>query len=528
MLPVFAANLIETLSACGSFFDREVLLNILASILALTINLICATLDARYYQRFTRRAESGFKLAIIQKLQVLSRRFYSDTPNGKILSKLVSDAQFVKLLLHEHLQTTLHLLIDIIFAIVVSLIKMPVMLAFYALVIPTSAMILRHYLTPIRESKMLMRRKTEASNAAFKEMLAMERLNRSQGTQKEEYRSLSAKVQEVQTAANSQDMQQLKLNNAAYGTSQGFRLLCLCTALFLAFRGKISVGEVVLFQSLFDALINSLQRFLDEMPQITQGLDSLSSIHELLSVKDTEKNGTVRLPLPLRGEIEYRNVVFGYTDDELPVLKDLSFHIPPNTSAAFIGKSGVGKSTILNLLLGLYSCQSGSILIDGADIDTLEKEHFRRSLAVVPQNPILCSGTLWDNLTNGCRYVTTEQVMDVLKSVGLEDLANKHPDGLMRPIFEGGENLSGGQRQRIAIARALLRNPRIILFDEATSALDSESEQEVQRAIEAMMGSCTVVVVAHRLNTLKKVDRIYRIEDGSVHLCEFDEQMLGI
>lgn len=418
-------------------------------------------------------------------------------------------------------------MIDIVFAIVVSLIKMPAMLAFYALVIPASTLILRHHLTPIRESKALMRKKTETANAAFKEMLAMERLNRSQGTQKEEYYSLSAKVQEVQTAADTQDMQQLKLNNAAYGTSQGFRLLCLCTALFLAFRGKISVGEVVLFQSLFDALINSLQRFLDEMPQITQGLDSLSSIHEILSVKDTEKNGSVRLPLPLRGEIEYRDVVFGYDDGEPPVLKGISFHIPPNTSAAFIGKSGVGKSTILNLLLGLYSCQHGSILIDGADIDTLKKEHFRRSLAVVPQNPILCSGTLWDNLTTGCRYVTTEQVMAVLKSVGLENLAAEHPDGLMRPIFEGGENLSGGQRQRIAIARALLRKPRIILFDEATSALDTESEQEVQRAIEAMMGNCTVVMVAHRLNTLKKVDRIYRIEEGKVQPCDFDEQMLG-
>ena len=180
----------------------------------------------------------------------------------------------------------------------------------------------------------------------------------------------------------------------------------------------------------------------------------------------------------------------------------------------------------MNLILGLYSKQSGEILIDGIDIDDLDKNSFRRYVAVVPQNTVLFSGTLWENLVYGLNYISTARVMEVLQSVGLEDLVLSHPDGLNREILEGGDNLSGGQRQRIAIARALLREAKFILFDEATSALDAESEKQVQEAIESLMGSCTMLMVAHRLNTLRKADMIYRLKDGKAFLCESLEQVM--
>ena len=312
----------------------------------------------------------------------------------------------------------------------------------------------------------------------------------------------------------------MRLNNAGYGAAQGFRLLCLCVAAYLAFQGQITVGAVVLFLSMFDTLINSIQKLLDEMPQITQDLDSLNSINEVLLETDVEKNGTKRLPSPIRGEIEFRNVSFSYAPDRRDTLKDVSFKVPAGASAAIIGQSGSGKTTVLNLLLGLYAPQSGCIEIDGIDINDLEKDSYRQHLAVVPQNPVLFSGTLWDNLVYGLQYVPVSQVEKVLKSVALDRLATDHPDGLMRPILEDGENLSGGQRQRVAIARALLRDPKIILFDEATSALDAESEREVQKAIDAIMHSCTVLIVAHRLNTIQKVDQVFRIEDGRAVLCD--------
>ena len=524
LLPVFASNIIGALSTCRSFFEAPVLLNLLASALALTVNLICATLDNAYYQRFTRRVESGFKMALVRKLQILSARYHKNTPGGKVLSKLVSDVQFVKLLIQENLVNALHLAIDIVFVTVMSIRKMPVMLLFYAVVIPLSTAILRHFMGPLRASKAEMRVKSESSSASFKEMLAMDSLTRAQGLQHTEYQNLSAGVLEVQSAADYQDRLQIRLNNAGYGVSQGFRLLCLCVAVYLAFAGRVSVASVVLFQSLFDALISSLQRFLDAMPQITQGLDSLESIHELLCERDIERSGTERLPQPVRGEIAFSDVTCGYEPDRPPVLRGVSFHIPAGSSAAFIGKSGTGKSTLLSLMVGLYSPQSGQIRIDGRDLDALDKNSFRQHIALVPQQSVLFSGTLWDNLVYGLRYVSTRRVMEALSSVGLTDLITSHPDGLMRPIYEGGENLSGGQRQRISIARALLRDPAILLFDEPTSALDRESEEEVQQAIAGLLGKRTVVLVAHRLNTLQGVDAIYEITpERTVRRISYEE-----
>ena len=174
----------------------------------------------------------------------------------------------------------------------------------------------------------------------------------------------------------------------------------------------------------------------------------------------------------------------------------------------------------------MYAQQKGKILIDGIDLNNLEKNSYRSHVAVVPQNTVLFSGTLWDNLVYGLSYVTTEQVLDVLRRVGLEDLLHSLPDGLNSPVLEDGSNLSGGQRQRISIARALLRDARIILFDEATSALDTDSEKQVQKAIDEVMKHATVVMVAHRLNTLRKVDRIYRLDNGSAVLYDSYEQMM--
>ncbi|MCR5138327.1 MAG: ABC transporter ATP-binding protein/permease [Oscillospiraceae bacterium] len=527
MLPVFAAGMIDTLSTCSSFFEAPVLLNILGAMLALLVNLICATVDARVYQRFVRGVESGFRMAIVQKIQVLSMKYYSSTPSGKILSKLVSDVQFIKLLLCEQMQTVLHLGIDIVFVIVMSLLRLPLMLVFYAVVIPMSAWIIRRYMPPIRASKANMRRRTEVVNASFKEMLAMEDLSRAHGAEEAQIQRISPRVCSVESAAIEQDRLQVHLNNAGYATAQGFRLLCVSIAIYLAFQGRITVASVVLFASLFDALNNSVQKFLDDIPQITQELDSLTSVDELLSERDTEKNGTALLPLPFRGEICFEDVTFSYSQEQPPVLQKVSMQIPAGSCVAFVGKSGAGKSTILSLLLGLYSPQSGRITVDGMDLDEIDKTRYRRYIAVVPQNSVLFSGTLWDTLTYGLKYVSEERVTQVLKSVGLLELVTAHPDGLFRPIYENGENLSGGQRQRISIARALLREPGIILFDEATSALDSECEQEVQAAIEAIIGQCTVVMVAHRLNTIRKAGIIYRIEDGCITRCDPDAELRG-
>ncbi len=526
MLPVFAANIIDTVVSEGAFFIWPVWSNILGSVIALAVNLICFRIDNSLYHRWTRAVESAFKLALIQKIQALSLRFHSSTPAGKLLSKLISDVQFIGLLIYERLTDVLHLCVDVVFVIIAALARFPLMLLFYVIIVPAAVLFIRQAADPVMKSKAVMRKKTEDTNAAFKEMLDMNRLTRAQGMEKTELKRISSKVRRVQEAAEQYDELGVWVNNITYGGSQGFRLICLCFAAYLAATGSISVGTVLLFQSIFEMIIASVQKVLDTLPEIVQGYDSLISVNEILFERDVEHNGTEQLREPVRGEIELRDVVFAYEKDHAPVLNGVSMRIPAGSSAAFVGKSGAGKTTLMNLILGMYSSRSGEILIDGTNIDELDKRSYRRHVAVVPQNTVLFSGTLWENLVYGLSYVSTERVLDVLKRVGLEDLLNTLPDGLNSPILEDGGNLSGGQKQRIAIARALLRNARIILFDEATSALDSESEKQVQAAINEAMKQATVIMVAHRLNTLRKVDHIYRIDNGECVGYESYEQMI--
>ncbi len=516
MLPVFVSNIINLVTETGAFFTWPVMANILMSVVALAVNLICFWLDCRCYRRFARAVEAGFRMALVQKLQTLSMKFHQETQSGAVLSKLVSDVQFIEMLVYDRLVEVLVLCEDVVFIIAVALLKFPLMLAFYAVIVPAAVSLLRRFSGPLQDKRAVMRQKNEQVNAAFKEMLEMESLTRAHGLEKTEYRGILKRVRGAQRASVSYDRQTVGLNNVTFGGFQGLRLLSLCFAALLTAAGRIDVGTLVLFQSIFELIIGNVQRMLDAVPMITQGYDSLKSVNEILYADDVERNGTLPPPSPMRGEIQFRHVSFGYDPGKEPVLNDIGFTVPAGGSIAFVGKSGQGKTTLLNLILGLYSVQRGEILIDGVNLDELEKAAYRRHIAVVPQHTVLFSGSLWDNLVYGLNYVSTDQVMDVIRRVGLEDVLAALPQGLNSRLLENGGNLSGGQRQRIAIARALLRNPRIILLDEATSALDTVSERQVQEAIDAMMGRCTVVMVAHRLSTLRRADAVYRLDHGKL------------
>lgn len=217
-------------------------------------------------------------------------------------------------------------------------------------------------------------------------------------------------------------------------------------------------------------------------PQISKGLESVKSIGDIMGNSHVEENNSI-VPLgELKGAVKFVNVDFKYPDSDKNTLSDFTLDVKPGESIALVGESGAGKSTVLNLLIGFIPPVSGKILIDGINMVNLDINEYRHQIAVVPQNTILFSGTILDNIAYGLERVTEKEVMEVIKDVGLEDMIEKLPDGIYTQLGEHGDKLSGGQRQRISIARALIRKPKIIVFDEATSALDSASEKKVQEA----------------------------------------------
>ena len=236
----------------------------------------------------------------------------------------------------------------------------------------------------------------------------------------------------------------------------------------------------------------------------------------------------------VKGEIQFKDVSFAYTEiDETAdeekqknqevtrikqpdIFNNLTFKIEPNTTVAFVGKSGTGKSTILSLISKLYVADKGEVLIDGVDINTLTKQCLRKNVSLINQFPYIFDMSVRDNLTIVKKNATDKQLWDVLERACFAEDVKALPKGLDTKVGESGVKLSGGQRQRLAIARALLKNSKIILFDESTSSLDNFAQSHIQQSIEQLKGQHTIVIVAHRLSTIKNVDRIYFLEDGKI------------
>jgi ABC transporter, ATP-binding/permease protein len=215
------------------------------------------------------------------------------------------------------------------------------------------------------------------------------------------------------------------------------------------------------------------------------------------------------------GEVEFKNVKFEYKDG-VPVLNDISFSVDKGETVAFIGKTGCGKSTLMNLLLGFYEGYEGSILIDGQDIKTLSLASLRQDIAIVLQEPYLFEGTIFDNIGMGSENITKEDTIKYLEAVGGKNIITRDSNGIMQTVSENGKNFSHGERQIICFARALAFNPKILILDEATSNIDVETERLITQGIEVLKKGRTTLIIAHRLETIKNVDMVYHIKDGVI------------
>lgn len=280
-------------------------------------------------------------------------------------------------------------------------------------------------------------------------------------------------------------------------------------------NNKIAVASALIIHNYSGrvlSIVNYIGILLDKVKDFNL---SSSRIFTIINSEEfsKEKFGTKKIP-KVKGNFEFKNVEFSYNKDI--VLKDLSFKINANETVAFVGKSGVGKSTIFNLLCKMYNINKGKITIDGIDINDLDRETIRGNITIISQNPYIFNVSVKENLKLVKKDLTDEEMFEACKMACLHDFIEALPNGYDTIIGEGGVNLSGGQKQRLAIARALVQKTEIILFDEATSALDNETQTSIQKAIENMKNEYTILIIAHRLSTVINSDRILYLENGKV------------
>ncbi|MFT8929660.1 MAG: ABC transporter ATP-binding protein [Sporolactobacillus sp.] len=293
-------------------------------------------------------------------------------------------------------------------------------------------------------------------------------------------------------------------------------LASLFLGAWLVAQGKITIGALLAFMALINQLIFPLNSLAGRWSIFQQALAAAERIHMLLDQPlPASEWGKFTAKPPLKRGIEIKHLTFGY-ETKRPILRDLNLTIPAGTMTAIVGPSGAGKTTFLRLLQRFYSPTSGQITIDGQPADTMSSDEQRSYIAEVPQDTYLFSGTIRENLLLANRSASEAEMIRAAKAAFIHSFICALPDGYETRVGEGGLNLSGGQKQRLSIARALLKNAPILLLDEATSALDAETEQQIKRTLEEQKGTRTLIVVAHRLSTIRGADQIVVLSHGRI------------
>ena len=283
-----------------------------------------------------------------------------------------------------------------------------------------------------------------------------------------------------------------------------------------AVQGKMSGGTYSVLVFLIQRLLWPLTRLGETFDQYQRAMASTNRVMDLLDTPIAIPTGNFALPLDtVRGELEFKNVTFAYKDRS-PVIKNLSLHIPAGKTIAIVGSTGSGKSTLVKLLLRLYEVRLGIITLDGIDIQNLNLRDLRRCIGLVSQDVFLFHGTVGENVAYGSFDATEQEIIRAAKIAEAHEFIMRLPQGYETIVGERGQKLSGGQRQRIAIARAVLKNPPILILDEATSAVDNETEAAIQRSLERITVDRTTIAIAHRLSTIRNADSIYVMEHGKL------------
>jgi len=292
--------------------------------------------------------------------------------------------------------------------------------------------------------------------------------------------------------------------------------------------GKINAGDMFLYTLYINMLLNTVKKIVDYMEQFQRGMTGIERFIEIMDVKnDIVDKENAKVLADVYGDIEFENVSFVYPDSDAKVLDDISFSINKGENIAIVGSSGVGKTTISNLIPRFYEVSEGAILIDGKDIRDIKQKSLRDNIGIVQQEVYLFSGTIYENIVYGKKDASFDDVKKAAEMAGAYDFIMELPDKFDTYIGERGTKLSGGQKQRISIARVFLKNPPILILDEATSALDNNSEAIVQQSLEILSKGRTTITIAHRLSTIRNASKILVLTENGIEESGTHEELMN-
>jgi subfamily B ATP-binding cassette protein MsbA len=464
----------------------------------------------------SQRIMADFRIHVFAHLQTLSVSFFSRRRTGELLSRLMNDVTLMQSVITETPIDSAKQLVTFVGGIVFLLVMNWRLCLLILILLPLLVLVARFFGRKLKSLSTSIQDHTAALSTLTEEVISGIRIVKSFVQTGREDRRFSAQVE-----------QNLSLNMRRAGIMAIFipviSLLTFSAAAAVLWYGgrqvidgSVSPGDLFAFVLFAGILIGPFSSAARVFGQVREAQGSTQRVFEILDAQPDIRDTPAARPIDhVRGHLRIEHVGFFY-DARQPVLTDLSFEAQPGQLIAVVGPTGSGKTTLINLIHRFYDPTEGRITVDGRDLRDITLESWYRQISLVPQETILFGGTIFDNIRYGNPHADDESVHAASRAAHAHDFILGFPDSYQTLVGEKGVNLSGGQRQRIAIARAILKNPRVLLLDEATSSLDSESERLVQEALERLMTGRTTFVVAHRLTTIQRADRIVVLNKGAL------------
>ena len=510
ILPVITAMIIDTVVAGGPL--ASVLTLGLVALVVLVQNYPMHMVFVRRSSRATRSIAYKLRTSLAEHLQKLTVSFHQRVSGSVIQTKIVRDVENIELMIQQSLPVALSGLFSVAGAIVIIAFNIPIFLAVFGLVIPIAVGLIILFRSRSRVKNEEFRSRVENFSAEVGEMSSMLPVVRAHAIESLASSKVAQSAEELKQKGQELDWLNGRFGALAWLSYQilGLASLLLAATVSILDWIPITAGQVVLVASYFGVLMGTAIGLLNILPSLAKGVESVSSIEELLNAEDLEHNEGKQKLESISGSVNIQDLNLEISGRK--ILSNINLKVEAQKTIAFVGPSGSGKTTLLQSIIGLVRPTSGEVIFDGHKMSEVDMRSVRGFIGFVPQESVVLDGSIRDNVAMGLNQIDS-QIRDSLKRANLAELASSD---LGEILGRAGLRLSVGQKQRLAIARALYREPKLLVLDEATSALDMESERFIQQTLDELSSKVTMILVAHRLSTVRGADQIHYMESGGI------------